>query len=88
MNLVVLQGTEVACGITTGAASTFGNASAVRLFNAGIIAHKVTLEQSNGTDIGTITIGVGESVVLKKSPTDKIFAANIAVLGVAVGFSH
>ena len=88
MNLVVLQGTEAACGVNTGAASNFGSASAVRLFNGGTTPHLVTLEQADGTDIGTVTIGAKESVVLKKSPTDKIFAADAAVLGVAVGFSH
>tara|TARA_A200000113_G_scaffold100338_1_gene89928 strand:- start:409 stop:675 length:267 start_codon:yes stop_codon:yes gene_type:complete len=88
MNTVVLQGTEAACGTATGTASNFGNASAVRLFNGGTAPHLVTLEQTDGTDIGTVTIGAKESVVLKKSPTDKIFAANAAVLGVAVGFSH
>ena len=71
MNLVVLQGTEAACGTATGTA-----------------VHLVTLEQAGGTDIGTCTIAPKEVVVLKKAPTDKIFAANAAVLGVAVGFSH
>lgn len=88
MNLIVLQGTQVACGVNTGAAKTFGGASAVRLFNGGTAPHLVTLEKSDGTDIGTVTIGAKEAVVLKKSPSDKIFAADASVLGVAVGFSH
>lgn len=88
MNLIVLQGTEAACGTATGTASNFGGASAVRLINTGTAIHLVTLEQAGGTDIGTCTIAPKEVVVLKKAPTDKIFAANAAVLGVAVGFSH
>jgi hypothetical protein len=46
------------------------------------------LEQAGGTDIGTLTLGAKDVVVLKKAPTDKIFAANTGVKGVAVGFSH
>lgn len=88
MNLVVLQGTEAACGDSSGTASNFGNASAVRLFNGGTTPHLVTLEESGGTDIGTLTLGAKDVVVLKKSPTDKIFAADTGVKGVAIGFSH
>jgi len=88
MNLVVLQGTEAACGTNTGGASNFGGASAVRLINTGTAVHLVTLEQADGTDIGTCTIAPKEVVVLKKAPTDKIFAADAGVKGVAVGFSH
>ena len=88
MNLVVLQGTEAVCGTNTGGASNFGGASAVRLINTGTAVHLVTLEQADGTDIGTCTIAPKEVVVLKKAPTDKIFAADAGVKGVAVGFSH
>lgn len=84
MSIIKLKGTQAACATTTGAASTFGSATCVRLINTGVAAHLVTLEQTDGTDIGTITIAVGESVYLKKNPTDQIFAANAGVLGVAV----
>ena len=86
--MIVLQGTQAACGTTSGAASNFGSASAVRLINTHTAAHLVTLEQAGGTDIGTFTWAAGATEVLKKAPTDKIFAANAGVLGVAVGFSH
>jgi len=88
MNTIVLQGTEAACGTTTGAASNFGGASLVRLINTGTAVHLVTLEEAGGTDIGTLTIAPKEVVFLRKSPTDKIFAADAGVKGVAVGFSH
>jgi len=88
MNTIVLQGTEAACGDSSGTASNFGGASVVRLINTHTAVHLVTLEQAGGTDIGTLTLGAKDVVVLKKSPTDKIFAANVGVLGVAVGFSH
>ena len=86
--MIVLQGTQAACGTATGTASNFGGASAVRLVNSTTAVHLVTLEQADGTDIGTFSLAGGESEIVKKSPTDKIFAANAGVLGVAVGFSH
>lgn len=86
--MIRLIGTETACGATSGAASTFGGAKAVRLFNGGTAVHLVTLEQADGTDIGTISLNAKADVVLRKSPTDKIFAANVAVLGAPVAFHY
>jgi hypothetical protein len=83
-----IRSTEAACGTTTGAASTFGNTRAVRLFNSGTVPHLVTLEKADGTDIGTITLNAKAEVVLRKQTTDKIFAANAAVLGVSVAFHY
>ncbi len=88
MNTVVLQGTEAACGDSSGTASNFGGASVVRLYNSTTTDHLVTLEQTGGVDIGTLTLTAKGVVALRKSPTDKIFAANVGVKGVAVGFSH
>ena len=85
---IKLLGTEAACGISSGAASTFGNARTVRLINTTTAVHLVTLEQADGTDIGTISLAAGESVHLLKGPTDQIFAANAGVKGAAVGFAN
>ena len=82
--MIVLQGTQVACGANTGAASTFGGSSAVRLFNSGTAVRLITLEKTDGTDIGTISLNAKAEI----SPSDKIFAASAEVLGVAVGFSY
>jgi len=86
--MIRLLGTQAACGTLTGTASTFGNSNAVRLFNGGTAVHLVTLEQADGTDIGTISLNAKAEIILRKSPTDQIFAANAAVLGVAVGFHY
>jgi len=86
--MIRLLGTQAACGTTSGAASTFGNSNVVRLFNGGTAVHLVTLEKADGTDIGTISINAKADILLRKSPTDKIFAANAAVLGVPVGFHY
>tara|TARA_R110002074_G_scaffold200265_1_gene368205 strand:+ start:563 stop:823 length:261 start_codon:yes stop_codon:yes gene_type:complete len=86
--MIQLLGTEAACGTSSGAASNFGGTSAVRLINTTTAVHLVTLEEAGGTDIGTFTLGGGASEVIRKLPTDKIFAANAGVLGVAVGFTY
>ena len=83
-SVIKLKGPQAACATVTGSASTFGSATCVRLINGTTTAHLVTLEQTDGTDIGTCTIAGGESILLKKNPTDQIFAANAGVLGVAV----
>ena len=51
--MIKLLGTE-ALGITTGARTNFGNAKTVRLVNT-TTGYLVTLEQADGTDIGTMT---------------------------------
>ena len=84
--MIKLLGTEIALGITTGA-SNFGNAKTVRLVNTTTTGYLVTLEQADGTDIGTMTLMGGESVVIHKNPTDKLFGTNAGV-SAAVGFSH
>jgi hypothetical protein len=86
--VIRIIGTETACGTTSGAASNFNKTKAVRLFNSGTAVHLVTLEKADGTDIGTISLNAKASVVLRKSSTDKIFAANVAVLGAAVAFHY
>jgi hypothetical protein len=86
--MITLLGTQVACGTTTGAASTFGDSNAVRLFNSGTAIRLITLEKADGTDIGTISLNAKAEITLRKSPTDKIFAASAEVLGVAVGFTY
>jgi len=83
-DILKLKGTQAACGTTTGAASTFGSATTVRLVNGTTTAHLITLEKTDGTDIGTCSIAGGDTAFIKKNPTDKIFAANAGVLGVGV----
>ena len=85
-----IRGTEAALGTSTGAASNFSRAIYVRLVNSGAAntRHLVTLELADGTDIGTFTISGGEEIVIKKDPTDQLFAANAAVLGVAVSVGN
>jgi hypothetical protein len=47
----------------------------------------VTLEQSDGTDIGTFSIEGLSECIIQKDPTDQLFAANAAVLAVGVAIN-
>ena len=53
------------------------DAKTVRLVNTTTTGYLVTLEQADGTDIGTMTLMGGESVVIHKNPTDKLFMAGV-----------
>ena len=80
--------TEAALGTGTGTASNVGSSEFVRLHNTAATGteYLVTLEESGGTDIGTFSLEGHESVIIQKESTDKLFAADAAVLacGVAV----
>ena len=47
----------------------------------------MTLEQSDGTDIGTFSIEGLSECIIQKDPTDQLFAANAAVLAVGVAIN-
>ena len=81
--------TAAACGTSTGAASAFGNSRYVRLFNTAAVGteYLVTLEESGGTDIGTFTLDGQQEVIIQKDPSDQIFAANAAIMGVGVAIN-
>ena len=81
--------TEAALGVNTGAASAVGNSRYVRLFNTAAVGteHLVTLEESGGTDIGTFSIEGQQEVIIQKDPSDKLFAANAAVMAVGVAIN-
>ena len=78
--------TEAALGVNTGAASNVGTTEFVRLHNTAATGteHLVTLEQSDGTDIGTFSLDGSDTVIIKKASSDKLFAADAAVLACGV----
>ena len=78
--------TEAALGVNTGAASNIGTSEFVRLHNTAATGteHLVTLEEAGGTDIGTFSLDGSETVIIHKESTDKLFAANAAVLACGV----
>ena len=75
-------GSEAACGTSVGAASTFQNAMDVRLVNSGSTNRLVTVANSSDTTLATFTLAAGEIQIIRKKPTDQIFAAHAEVLGV------
>ena len=78
--------TEAALGVNTGAASNIGTTEFVRLHNTAATGteYLVTLEESDGTDIGTFSLDGSDTVIIKKASSDKLFAANAAVLACGV----
>jgi hypothetical protein len=78
--------TEAALGTSTGAASNVSSSEFVRLHNTAATGteHLVTLEEAGGTDIGTFSLDGSETVIIHKESTDKLFAANAAVLACGV----
>ena len=78
--------TEAALGVNTGAASNVGTTEFVRLHNTASTGteHLVTLEQSDGTDIGTFSLDGSDTVIIKKESSDQLFAGNAAVIACGV----
>ena len=78
--------TEAALGTNTGAASNVSSSEFVWLLNTAATGteYLVTLEQADGTDIGTFSLDGSDTVIIKKAPTDQLFAANAAVLACGV----
>ena len=84
MRAIKLLGAQAACGVNVGAASTFEGAVNVRLVNSGTTVRVVTVANAADVTLATCSLVGGEVIVLKKSTTDQIFAANAEVLGVPV----
>ena len=74
-----LLGVQIAAPTGTGTASTVSSARVVMVQNVGSTSRLVTLEESDGTDIGTFNIAPNGNMQLEKAPTDKIFSANAEV---------
>ena len=86
--MVIFQPTssEAALPTGTGTATNVGTSIFVRLHNTAATGteYLVTLEESDGTDIGTFSLDGSDSVIIKKEPTDQLFAADAAVLACSV----
>ena len=78
--------TEAALGTDDSGSSNIGSSEFVRLHNTAATGteHLITLEQSDGTDIGTFSLDGSDTVIIRKRTTDKLFAANAAVLACGV----
>ena len=88
MARTLLVGAEIACPTTAGAATSFSDATVVRLVNTHTSAHLVTvLETQSGTGVGSMTIPPNGVEYLEKKPSHIVFAANAGVKGAQVGFT-
>jgi len=89
---LLLKGDQIQMPTTDETASTFSNATLVRLINIhATSAVMVTLVEAPGasaTVIGTFQMLAQSEVYLEKKPTEAVFAANGNVKGVAVGFTN
>ena len=89
MSRTLVLGAEAACPTTTGAATSFSEASAVRLVNTDSSAHVVSVvETQSGTGIGSFTMPASAVETLEKEYTHCVFASNAAVKGSKVGFTN
>ena len=88
MARTLCKGAEAACPTTTGTATSFSEATVVRLVNGHSSAHLVTVvETRSGDVVGSFTMPAGTVEYLEKNPTQCVFAANAGVLGAQVGFT-
>tara|TARA_Y100000356_G_C11049296_1_gene177847 strand:- start:83 stop:355 length:273 start_codon:yes stop_codon:yes gene_type:complete len=85
----LIKGAQADCPTATGSASTFGNATVVRLYNSTATARLVTVvEEQNGTVLGTFTMPGNTVEFVEKNATHCIFAADSSVKGSAAGFTN
>jgi len=89
MSRTLVLGAEIVCPTTTGTATSFSEASAVRLVNTDSSAHVVSVvETQSGTGIGSFTMPASAVETLEKEYTHCVFASNAAVKGSKVGFTN
>ena len=89
MGRILCKGIEAPLPTTSGAATSFSEATVVRLSNLATAAdHLVSVvETQSGSVIGSFTMLRGTSEFLEKNPTHCVFAADPAVVGAKVGFT-
>ena len=88
MARTLCKGAEAPCPTTTGTATSFSEATVVRLVNTHTSAHLVTVvEEQSGDTVGSFTMPAGTVEYLEKNPTQCVFAANAGVKGAQVGFT-
>jgi hypothetical protein len=89
MSRTLILGAEAACPTTTGTATSFTQASAVRLVNTDSSAHLVTVvETQSGAVKGSFTLPASAVETLEKNYTHCVFAANAGVKGAKVGLTN
>ena len=90
MGRILLKGTEIQVPNTVGAASSFSEATVVRLANPSTSDYVITVatDNSGSGTIGTFTMLANTSELLEKNPTNVVFVSSgTDVKGTKVGFT-
>ena len=88
MARTLLLGAESALPTSTGTATSFSQASAVRLVNNSSTAYNVTVvETQSGNVVGSMTMPGNSTETLEKQYSHCVYADNASVLGAKVGFT-
>jgi hypothetical protein len=91
MSRILTKGTQINVPNTVGAASSFSEATCVRLVNTTTDIRLVTVAEDNSgsTTIGTFTILGSATELVEKNPTNVVFVdAGTNVKGAKVGFTN
>ena len=91
MTRILVKGSEIAVPSSVGAASSFSEATVVRLANPSTTDYVVTIAENNGgsATIGTFTMLANTSELVEKNPTNVVFVnAGTDVKGTKVGFTN
>ena len=92
MSRILIKGTQITVPNSVGAATSFSEATCVRLVNnSGSTSRVVTVAENNSgiSTIGTFTLLSGQSEILEKNPTDVVYVgAGTDVFGAKVGFTN
>ncbi len=85
----LLIGPEAAMATSVGAASSFSQATLVRVVNTEASAVRlVTLLDSDFQGISSISMPAGTVEYIEKKPNELLLASNAAVKGTKVGFTN
>jgi hypothetical protein len=89
MGRILVKGSEAQVPNTVGTASSFSEATVVRLANPSDTDYVITVSETNtGPTIGTFTMLANTSEFLEKQPTHVVHVASgTDVLGAKVGFT-
>lgn len=87
---IKIIGAESTLPTTTGAATSFSDATVVRLVNTSSSNDYVVtvVETQGGSSIGSFTILRQTVELLQKQSSHCVYASNAAVLGAKVGFTN
>jgi len=88
---IQVKGTQVAVPNSVGAASSFSEATCVRLVNNGSSGRTVTVAEDNSgsTTIGTFSLLAGQTEYLQKYPSNVVFVGGGSdVQGASVGLTN